>query len=184
MSLKHAILGFLDMMPLSGYDLKKMFDSAVKYYWSATHSQIYRTLSQLADDGLVQVEIVQQIDHPNKKIYHITEEGKQELHKWLVIPQELPIIRHKLLIQLSWADRLEDEQILILLEDYAQKVRKRLELYRSKNQLLVLEHARTERERYLWQMTLENGILMYECELAWVTRAIEGISNENYFKEE
>ena len=45
MSLDHAILGFLNYKPLSGYDLKKVFDSSVRHFWYADQSQIYRTLS-------------------------------------------------------------------------------------------------------------------------------------------
>jgi PadR family transcriptional regulator AphA len=32
MSLKHAILGFINYRPLSGYDLKKIFDGSVRYF--------------------------------------------------------------------------------------------------------------------------------------------------------
>ena len=54
MSLKHAILGFLSFKPLSGYDLKKAFDNSVRHFWPANQSQIYRTLSQMTDEGLVE----------------------------------------------------------------------------------------------------------------------------------
>jgi PadR family transcriptional regulator AphA len=73
MSLKYAILGFIDMVPLSGYDLKKMFDASVNYYWPATHSQIYRTLDRMLQDGLVTQEVVHQEDHPDKKVYSIAD---------------------------------------------------------------------------------------------------------------
>ena len=47
MSLEYAILGFLNYLPLSGYDLKKMFDTSVQHFWPADQSQIYRTLARL-----------------------------------------------------------------------------------------------------------------------------------------
>ncbi len=47
MSLKHAILGFLELSPFSGYDLKKAFDGSVQHFWPADQAQIYRTLNQL-----------------------------------------------------------------------------------------------------------------------------------------
>jgi PadR family transcriptional regulator, regulatory protein AphA len=47
MSLKYAILGFLSLAPLSGYDLKKSFDRSLGHLWPADQSQIYRTLSQM-----------------------------------------------------------------------------------------------------------------------------------------
>ena len=33
MSLEYAILGFLNYRPLSGYDLKKVFDNSVRHFW-------------------------------------------------------------------------------------------------------------------------------------------------------
>ena len=33
MSLDHAILGFLSYEPMSGYDLKKLFDQSVAHFW-------------------------------------------------------------------------------------------------------------------------------------------------------
>ncbi len=59
MSLKHAILGFLSFKPLSGYDLKKAFDKSVHHFWPANQSQIYRTLSQMTDEGLIEKEVIE-----------------------------------------------------------------------------------------------------------------------------
>ena len=100
MSLIYAMLGFIDMMPLSGYDLKKMFDSSINNYWTATHAHIYRTLVQMEKDKLIEIELVIQSNAPNKKIYHITGRGKDELEKWVKTNPDLPPIRHKLLVQL------------------------------------------------------------------------------------
>src|SRR5579875_1236367 len=44
MSLTHAILGFLNRQPMTGYDLKtQCFDISVAYFWPADQAQIYRT---------------------------------------------------------------------------------------------------------------------------------------------
>ncbi len=175
MSLKHAMLGFIDMIPLSGYDLKKMFDSSVRFYWTATHSQIYRTLNEMNRDGLTEIERVQQIDSPNKKIYHITEKGKEELRNWIRESSDLPPVRHKLLVQLSWADRLETAEIIGVLEAYADKLKERLALYYSHEHREVLRMSRSEREQFLWQSTLDNGIVSYEAEFNWARKTIEGL---------
>ena len=72
MSLDYAILGFLNYRPLSGYDLKKMFDTSVQHFWTADQSQIYRILARLAKQKWVQVEVIEQTSRPDRKIYHIT----------------------------------------------------------------------------------------------------------------
>ena len=43
MSLEYVILGFLEVGPKTGYDLKKRFDRTVHGFWPADQSRIYRT---------------------------------------------------------------------------------------------------------------------------------------------
>jgi DNA-binding PadR family transcriptional regulator len=60
MSLKHAILGFLSIRPLSGYDLKKAIDGTVGHFWTADQAQIYRMLASLVGEELVEVTHIEQ----------------------------------------------------------------------------------------------------------------------------
>jgi DNA-binding PadR family transcriptional regulator len=173
MSLKYAILGFLDLMPLSGYDLAKMFNASVNFYWPATHSQIYRTLGNLLEDEFVTREIVEQSDNPDKKVYSITARGRENLRRWVAKPQDLPTVRHTLLVQLAFSSLLGDEELLHLLDSHAGKLRERLALYRGDQQQSQLDYARTEKERFLWSLILENGIMAYEGELRWIEDAIQ-----------
>ena len=119
MSLEHAILGFLNYKPLSGYDLKKTFDASVRHFWPADQSQIYRTLSRLQEEGKTSVEVVDQADRPDRKVYHITPAGKQELLRWLGSTLEVEPARSPQMIQVFFAANLPDEAILKLFEDGA-----------------------------------------------------------------
>ena len=176
MSLKYAMLGFIDMMPLSGYDLKKMFDSSINNYWTATHAQIYRTLVQMEKDNLIEIELVIQSNAPNKKIYHITDRGRDDLEKWVKTNPELPPIRHKLLVQLSWSDRLTNQEIIGLLEHYCLEIEKKLGTYQSDSTSRNISYGRTKRERFLWDAILENGKLAYKAELHWAKKTINSLS--------
>jgi len=178
MSLKYAILGFLDLFPLSGYDLTKMFDDSIMFYWPATHSQIYRTLKELHKSELVTREIIEQSENPDKKVYSITEKGKETLKEWVSAPLDLPTLRHGLLVQLAFASRLEDLQIIALLEAFAEKLRERLALYHSDELKEQLSYSRTKRESFLWGLILENGIQTYECELRWAEAAIQDLEKQ------
>jgi len=183
MSLKYSILGFLTMMPLSGYDLKKMYDSTINYFWSADHSQIYRLLDKILKEGLVTKEIIQQSDFPNKKVYHLTEKGFEELRRWLKTPHCIPVIRHNLLLQLTWADQqLSDEEIITLLLEYKKKVKDILNIYKTQNQAILEEYARTKREKFLWESTLLNGVMYYETELKWLDKTIKDLKGKKYLK--
>jgi PadR family transcriptional regulator, regulatory protein AphA len=117
MSLPHAILGFLRDQPMSGYDLKTdCFDKTVAHFWPADQAQIYRTL-----------EI--QEDRPNRKVYHLTDEGRAELDRWLHVPQSLPTHREPFLIQLFFADGLTNAEIVQQLQTQLAAHRALLDTY-------------------------------------------------------
>jgi PadR family transcriptional regulator AphA len=176
MSLEHAILGFLTYRPFSGYGLKKFFDESVRHFWSAPQSQIYRTLGRMAEDGWVRMAVVEQEDRPDRKVYHITDEGLAELLQWLTTPLDLPAIRHKWLVQVFFAHHLSDEEIVTLFEERAEKLRQKLELFRTGVQVVIerrFVEMGSERSRRLWQFTLDYGIAHLEWELQWIESALE-----------
>ncbi len=83
MSLPHAILGLLQDRPMTGYDLKLLFDKELNSFWPAQMSQIYRELGTLEAKELVDSEIEVQETRPDRKVYTITPAGKQAFLAWL-----------------------------------------------------------------------------------------------------
>ncbi|MBN1581233.1 MAG: PadR family transcriptional regulator [Anaerolineae bacterium] len=182
MSLQHAILGFLNYKPFSGYDLKKVFDTSVRHFWSADQSQIYRTLSRLTDRGLVELEYVEQEDRPDRKVYHITEAGREALRQWLHAPLPFEKSRHAPLIQVFFAGQLEDEQILNMFECQAEQVRALLAHYQTVPAQAepYSQMVGSARETYFWMLTLEMGAKLAEAQLAWLEDVIERIKNKTH----
>ncbi len=82
-TLQYLILGLLWTRPMSGYDIKQTFDRAIASYWNAGNSQIYTTLKNLSQAGLVEAEVVVQQGRPNRKVYRLTATGQAELDRWL-----------------------------------------------------------------------------------------------------
>jgi PadR family transcriptional regulator, regulatory protein AphA len=168
MSLKHAILGFLNMRPFSGYDLWKLFNGSVNNYWAATHTQIYRSLSELDREGMVEIELIHQEINPDKKVYHLKQSGKTELQNWLKTPLGLTPVRDKFLVQFSFSESLDDKDIIRNIESYIEKIDKKLVNIKSGHFSDHLKYAHSAREKFLWEKTLEHGIISYENELAWL----------------
>jgi len=83
LSLKDALLGLLNHKPMTGYDLKKILDHPMGFFWTAQMSQIYREINKLEEKGLVKSEIVPQEKRPDRKVYHLTQEGKETFLNWL-----------------------------------------------------------------------------------------------------
>ena len=154
-----------------------MFDGSVKNYWAATHAQIYRTLVQMEKDKLIKTELIIQSNAPNKKVYHITDKGKDDLEKWVKTTPELPPIRHKLLVQLSWSDRLSNKEIIDVLENYCREIDKKLTSYHDETTSEYIEYGRTPREIFLWNAILDNGKFAYKAELEWARKTIKGLIN-------
>ena len=180
MSLEHAILGFLTYRPLSGYDLKKFFDESVRHFWSAPQSQIYRTLARMSGTGWVEMEHIEQEDRPDRKVYHITDAGQDELLKWLTTPLNQSAVRNLWLAKVFFAHPLSDDKILALFEEHADKLRQKLELFRKGVQEVVerrFAEVGSKRSRRLWQFTLDYGIAHLEWELQWVENALKDLRN-------
>lgn len=81
--LKHGILGLLNYRELTGYEIMETFRDSLNFFWSAQTSQIYRELQGMEKTGWVSKTLVPQKGKPDKNVYSITENGKQELLRWL-----------------------------------------------------------------------------------------------------
>jgi len=118
MTLKFALLGFLSYGEMTGYDLKQCLDNSTQFFWQAKQSQIYRTLKQIEDEGLVVSHIEQQDDRPDKRIYQLTQAGLAEFRQWIAAPiQDVSLHRDAFLLKIFFsgaADRSELRAQLLL----------------------------------------------------------------------
>ncbi|HID63899.1 MAG TPA: PadR family transcriptional regulator [Anaerolineae bacterium] len=182
MSLKHALLGFLSYAPMTGYELKQHFDQSIYYFWNAKLSQIYPTLNRMKEEGLLTMEVKYQEDKPNRKVYHITDAGREELQRWLREPADLSPVRVAFLIKVFFGGRLEKEEILAQLRRHLALRREQLAAYRGPVREVLqqnIEATGLEREGFFWGLTLDMGIKYVEGWIEWCERAIEKIEAMN-----
>jgi len=179
MSLEYAILGFLNYKPLSGYDLKKIFDTSVQHFWSADQSQIYRTLTRLTEQGRAEMAIVEQSDRPDRKVYHITEAGREALHQWLLTPASPHVPRNAALIQVFFAGQLSDDEIVAMFERAAEHIRVVMARYKQIPQQVAeyQDYIESPREFYCWMLTLEAGFKSAQATLDWLEDVIRRVKN-------
>lgn len=179
MSLEHAILGFLSSRQLTGYDLKKIFDTSVRHFWAADQSQIYRTLGRLARQGWAEMEVITQAERPDRKVYRITPTGRQELLNWLKseLPAEPP--RSPEMIQVFFSAQLTDAQVRAMLERVAHQMRQGLAVFDAipKNIEAYAEFTQSPREFYFWLLTLEVGQMTTRANLDWIENVIQRIQD-------
>jgi len=71
---------------LHGYGLKTEFDALINDFWQVNYGSVYRCLDVLERAGDLSGMEQLQKDRPNRRVYRITEQGKQTLDDWLLQP--------------------------------------------------------------------------------------------------
>jgi DNA-binding PadR family transcriptional regulator len=174
MSLPHAILGFVNLLPMTGYDLKTMaFDKTVAHFWPAVLPQIYRELDKMAAKDWVTSEVQVQTGKPNRKIYSITPAGQAELKRWLAEQQPLANHREAFLIQLFFAAELNEDEILALLKHQREGHEARLKELQQIRVFCDPEGTPAHRRQTLMWLTLDFGLRSEQLYIDWLTDAME-----------
>lgn len=100
MALEHAILVSLAERAASGYDLARRFDASIGHFWKASHQQIYKVLGRMESDKWVESHLVAQDNRPDKKVYSITGDGRDELQRWSSVPTPIESLRSEFAVKL------------------------------------------------------------------------------------
>lgn len=181
MSLPHIILGMLRKTPKSGYDLNKELATVIHYFWEADISRIYRSLGEMQKKGWVEFETVIQEDSPNKKVYSLTEAGRDELRRWLAEPGKQTGTHNPFLAQLHFSDAIPVEAQLKVMEarlvelktDLAELERRAARL----NMPVPLPAAALRRGLIREMFSLEYGIRKIRFEIEWTENIIRVLEN-------
>ncbi|MDB4977194.1 MAG: transcriptional regulator, PadR family [Myxococcaceae bacterium] len=177
-SLRCAILGFLEIEPSTGYLLQQRFQGSIGSFWTATQSQIYRELHSLERSGQVRCEVVAQGKKPARKIYTLTASGRAALRSWLREPVSPVHVRDPLLLRLVFAADVEPTALADVLTEYARSLQQTRAEYQARiGAPEIFALARSEREALLWQLAIENGLAWCEAQLAWTEQALSRLAD-------
>lgn len=183
MSIQYALLGLLSWRSATGYELKKIIEESSTMHWSGNNNQIYKSLVQLLDEGLVTNEIQHQESTPSKKIYSITEQGLARLREWVLSEPEIPEFKNTFLVQLAWADQLSNEELNELFIQYESRINMQLAFQQEKIRRGITSPHRNERETFLWDKISENLLSFYQNELKWVQKIRKDLSERKQMEE-
>jgi len=179
MSLKFVLLTLLNKEPASGYDLVRTFDSAVGYFWNASHQQVYRELGVLSDAKLVRFKQVKQVDKPDKKIYSISATGKRALHDWLEDPLKKQKTKDLLLVKLL---STTDENAALMQAELKRLVANSQQLQATYQDIESTYYTPTllravPDDGIMVYAALRKGILSIEAHLTWLEEVQMLITN-------
>ncbi len=172
MVLARLILGLLCLSPMTGYELKKHFDSSINHFWNADKAQIYRTLAQLVDQGYATVRTVPQSNYPDRQEHHMTEAGREVLNQWLSSGAARSPERDPFMGQVFFAAELEREGIEQLLLERRQATQYVLDDYLSQREGIDMRAA-ADRRSFLMAATLDHAIRQQAAELEWLDAVLE-----------
>ena len=129
MDVKTVCLGMLTDGEASGYDLKKNFESSFGHFFAAGFGSIYPALAALAEQGFVRCREVPQDGRPDRKVYSITEAGRQRLVEELGNPNPSHKVRSEFLATVCFAHLMEAEQIDTVLENRLAEIDRYLAMF-------------------------------------------------------
>ncbi|MEA5422581.1 PadR family transcriptional regulator [Synechococcus sp. CCY9202] len=171
MALAHTILTVLSEKPASGYDISKQFEETVVCYWKATQQQIYRELGKMEQQGWVCCQVVPQLGKPDRKVYAITETGRQELSRWSAEPTWPTPIREDLLVRVLGGPYGSRTQLLEEVQRRRAIHGQQLASYQE-HEAEVLAHAALPLQEQFRYLTLRRGILYEQEWIRWCDEVI------------
>jgi DNA-binding PadR family transcriptional regulator len=167
-NLRYAVLGLIANKTdgVHGYRLKGECEAIADEFWSLNYGRLYRILDDLERAGELSVADEIQKGRPNRKVYRITESGKQSLDDWLLAPVE------------EDAQPLRDEMVLKLLFLGADDIDRVYEIIKQQRSIYLTRLARvTRRRRRLekagvnmraTEMILDGAEMRVRADLSWL----------------
>jgi PadR family transcriptional regulator AphA len=175
--LSRALLGLIAAEPMSGYGLARLFERTLARAWPARHPQIYPALAELEKQGLLRVS---DTGPRRRKTYAITQNGIDEVQRWLRNTAPDRTVRNESILRLFMLWLLESPEAIAFLDEEIESHRQRLAGFEQ-------TFADDERQRsehgvaqggiaFCASLALEWGI-RYEREyIDWATQARERIA--------
>ena len=105
--LRYLALGLLMKGPGHGYQLDQILAEKFGMIWKAGQAKLYVTLSDLEKQGLLRIKMERQKNRPDRKVYHLTKQGRETFLDWVEKPvPSLRAARVELLAKLRFYDWL------------------------------------------------------------------------------
>jgi|GEM_PF-473453 len=137
--LSYGLLSFLSTEPLTGYDLMLKLNQI----WNTTHSAIYPLLAELEEKKYVAYTIIGQNSKPDKKVYEITELGREVLKAWIASPTDEAVRKDEMMLKIYCMQGLDKVTMDNLLDEMEARYGAQLEKYtRSLEKIIASNNNR------------------------------------------
>ena len=175
MALKHLLLGFIHQKASSGYSLHKRIFEPIQ----PTLSQIYRALNDMAAEGLVDFDRVEQKKLPARNVFYITGAGLEELRRWIRERGELSPIREPFLQLLWFGSVVDKEDVIAKIQTYIDSKKIESQYYEveaTKSTQGVRKTRVSKLTKLYRELVFDYVRLRISTELGWAEAAKQRIS--------
>ncbi|MEM6985853.1 MAG: PadR family transcriptional regulator [Pseudomonadota bacterium] len=117
MNIKHLCLAVLHVSDASGYEIRKTLAEELANFQEVSFGALYPALKKLVDEGLATSRTVVQTGVPDKKVYAITDAGREQFIETLSAAPATHQIRSTFLMQLVFADVLQPSRLRELMQE-------------------------------------------------------------------
>lgn len=146
MDVQSIILGFLMRGSKTGYELKQYFSISFSFFSGLSYGSIYPALRRMAQQGLVTMRKERQTHAPDRKVYTITEKGREVFLDALRAPLTLSTSKSPFLMRLFFFEDLTPEDRVIMVRSHLEAVRQQ---YRHLESLRPQIEAHADRFQHL-----------------------------------
>ncbi len=155
-----AILGLLQLGPMSGYDLKRTVDESISHFWREGWGRIYPTLQGLEMAGLVAKRTERrktgQKQGPERNVYSLRPAGRKALRTWLSRDWTPEIRRNDLLLKVFFGRNAAPGVTRRHVERFRERCVADIATYEAVLRAIDEEHARHP-DAPFWKMTVSYG---------------------------
>ncbi|NUY55293.1 MULTISPECIES: PadR family transcriptional regulator [unclassified Salinivibrio] len=167
MSLPHVILTVLSNCEATGYDITKAFSTTISNVWKASHQQVYRELTKLAERGAVTYRLEPQVGKPDRKVYAITPVGTEVLEAWFIQAPKLAPPRDEYVARLLSCEVLDPTPMLEHINNLIAESQQLLNHYALLEQRDYGQSTSLTQQQRLMRLALRRSIHQRRAWMAW-----------------
>lgn len=193
----YGVLGLLAFWgPMSGYDIKRLFDHVLSPMWSAAHSQVYHELRRMKDLGWVDMQREEQEARPDRKVYSITSQGLAALSEWQRESPSVLQLRDELLLKIIFGSFAPQGVIAEHLHQGIAFHEERLLQYRHLQQFLPVQgqqrqksgrpnpYASDDEEDLYFRLVSRFAIIFEKAYLDWLYESLSIVEGQDRILDE
>jgi PadR family transcriptional regulator AphA len=169
-SLRYFVLGLLAQQPMSGYDIRRFLKSLGWLIGSPSSGSLYPILRALLEEDLATMETIPGLDKPPRKIYTITEAGKQVLREWIDQPAVSKAPLKAFVMRLLLADNFSPAGLRAHLEQ------RRLQVAAHHDALHQTIETSQEKAEFGQFLAVDYGLALATAELSWLDHTLGELS--------